>query len=76
MRSYKERWYGGTDMRVVPQWAEDNGIVPDLTVIFTDGWTPYPTAVEGDLLWVIPEGTPECTYPTIGDVLEVEERHG
>ena len=55
---------GGTDMREITRWCNENAPDADACVIFTDGWTPYPK--EGDeevpTLWVLtepPHGTPD-----------------
>lgn len=48
---------GGTDMREITNWCNDNAPDADTCVIFTDGWTPYPD--EGEelvpTLWVLTE---------------------
>ena len=35
---------GGTDYTCVAQWLEDNSLVPDITVVLTDGYVCWPDA--------------------------------
>jgi predicted metal-dependent peptidase len=57
----KNRWCGGTDMRKIIDWVNDEGIEPDVCIVLTDGYTPYPESAPCDLLWVITDkgGMPE-----------------
>lgn len=61
---------GGTDMRQVVEWIEDNEINADLCCILTDGWTPYPETSPCPLVWAITESGHE---PPLGDVVVIEE---
>lgn len=62
---------GGTDMRAVTQWVEDEGLEPDVCIIFTDGYTPYPEAVPCDTVWAITTG--QVAPEECGLTLHVED---
>ena len=48
------RGNGGTDMRVIGQWLRDKEISPSLTIVLTDGYTPFPSSIEPSkrVVWV------------------------
>lgn len=63
------RWCGGTDMRAVTRWTEEHCDDADVVIIFTDGYTPFPTEAPCDVLWVFttdatkdPDGVGEVFY--------------
>lgn len=64
------RWCGGTDMRAVTQWADDayDGDV-DVTIIFTDGFTPFPTEACSDVLWVFTEEGVKLDSDAVGEAI-------
>lgn len=45
---------GGTDMRKIDAWLRENDVRPDMTIILTDGMTPWPTneGNSAEVLWV------------------------
>ena len=51
---------GGTDMRSINKWVDENAPEADACVIFTDGLTPYPEKNEEEIptLWVITNKLP------------------
>jgi predicted metal-dependent peptidase len=44
---------GGTDMREVFNWINDEGIEPACVVVLTDGYTPFPTQEDFPTIWAI-----------------------
>lgn len=45
---------GGTDMREIFNWVENNDVNPDVLCIFTDGHTPYPDdEPDYPVIWVM-----------------------
>jgi len=44
---------GGTDMTQIFRWVEDNDIEPEVTVILTDGYTPYGDDPGRDVVWAM-----------------------
>lgn len=60
---------GGTDMRAITQWIEDNNVERDVCCILTDGWTPFPQETPCSLVWAITESdeTPPC-----GEVVKID----
>ncbi|HAW44955.1 MAG TPA: hypothetical protein DCW60_01200 [Sutterella sp.] len=50
------KMYGGgaTDMRQIGQWVKTECVDdPDITIIFTDGYTPFPEVEDVETLWLI-----------------------
>lgn len=62
---------GGTDMGAVTRWIEDEGLEPDVCIIFTDGYTPYPDDVPCDTVWAITSG--QVAPEECGVTLHVED---
>ena len=60
---------GGTDMRKIFEYVEENNIRPEAIVVLTDGFTPYPTESRFKSLWAITD--PHTTSP-IGSTIHVE----
>lgn len=60
---------GGTDMREIFRWIDDEEISPEAVVILTDGWTPYPDEEEYPTLWAITPG--DCPMPETGEVVRI-----
>lgn len=60
---------GGTDMREIVAWIEEQNIEPDVCCILTDGYTPFPESSPCPLVWAITtdEGNPPC-----GDVVRID----
>jgi predicted metal-dependent peptidase len=76
----KPKGGGGTDMREIFKWLVKNEKKPDVIVILTDGYTPFPeaTEVEGSkVMWVISEqGISESEfekYQNIGEFVKMEK---
>lgn len=44
---------GGTDMRVALQYIDKQGLNPNVVIVLTDGYTPYPTELSKPTLWAI-----------------------
>ena len=44
---------GGTDMVEGFNYMEQNGINPELTIVFTDGYTPFPDRLSHPAIWCI-----------------------
>ena len=44
---------GGTDMRKIFSYVEDNNLRPDVVIVLTDGMTPFPDALAVRSLWAI-----------------------
>ena len=76
IEAQQNRWCGGTDMREVVHWAENNCPDADLVVVFTDGWTPFTENGETllDVLWVMTEKDGYKNYGSnaTGDALFTE----
>ena len=51
---------GGTDLVRALEYITDNKLAPDIVLVLTDGWTPYPKSIEQPVLWAI---TTEVTAP-------------
>lgn len=68
--SRHNRWCGGTDMCAVTEWADEtyDGDV-DVTIIFTDGYTPFPTEACSDVLWVFTEEGVKLDSDAVGEVI-------
>lgn len=64
------RWCGGTDMCAVTQWAEEHCDDAEVTIIFTDGYTPTPSEACTDVLWVVTTDT-ELPSDTVGEVIRL-----
>lgn len=62
------RWYGGTHMPAIFEWAEENDIEPDACLIFTDMYTDFGEAPNYPVLWC---ATTEHTAPW-GETIRVE----
>lgn len=52
---------GGTDMRCALDYINQNGIDPQVVVVLTDGYTPWPVTLKQPTLWAIT--TPHITAP-------------
>lgn len=65
----KPKGGGGTDMRQCFTWLKKNGHRPDVVVILTDGYTPFPESQAMKTLWVISENgiSPEQFNENIGE---------
>lgn len=61
---------GGTDMTRIFDWIEDEGIEPDVCIVFTDGYTPYPDETPCDTVWAIT--TPVSAPEEAGLTLHIE----
>lgn len=61
---------GGTDMREITTWAERNRPDAELVIILTDGYTPYPTDCDHEVLWVIKGSN---ITPPVGEAIYMEE---
>lgn len=61
---------GGTDMRVALKYFRDNNIKPEAIVVLTDGYTPFPDALDCPTLWAITE--PRIQAP-VGVTIHVED---
>ncbi len=48
----RNRWYGGTDMREVFRWQEENAPDAELAVVFTDGYTLFDDEESVETVWV------------------------
>lgn len=70
IRPAENRWCGGTDMRVITDWASKLDELPDVVVILTDGYTPVPERYDGGLFWVVT--TPINTDGWIGKVFRLD----
>lgn len=46
---------GGTDMRTIFKYLDDNNIKPEAVVVLTDGMTPWPETLQYPTLWAITE---------------------
>ena len=46
---------GGTDMRKALDFIEKNNLDPEVVIVLTDGYTPYPTTLAKPTLWAITE---------------------
>lgn len=44
---------GGTDMTRIFQWLHDKDVDPEVTVVLTDGYTPYGDEPGHDVLWAM-----------------------
>lgn len=44
---------GGTDMRVALDFIDKQGLNPNVVIVLTDGYTPYPTELKRPTLWGI-----------------------
>ena len=44
---------GGTDMRTIFKYLDDNNIKPEAVVVLTDGYTPWPETLPYTTLWAI-----------------------
>ena len=44
---------GGTDLRAIFSWLEENHIEPKGMAILTDAYTPFPEAPTYPVLWVL-----------------------
>lgn len=47
---------GGTDVREVFKYIEERGLPNECVVVMTDGYTPWPTSVQGGVLFLINSG--------------------
>lgn len=77
--SFKAKGGGGTDMRTIFSWLDENDKNTNTIVIFTDGWTPWikPEDVKGrNILWVISSnGIEENRFPEgIGEFIPLKSR--
>ena len=69
LRDIKElKGGGGTDMRVVFDYAKDKNLNPEAVLILTDGYTPFPDSTPMPSLWAI---TTEVRSP-VGITIHVE----
>jgi len=60
---------GGTDMREVFRWIEQEGIDPECVIILTDGYTPFPTEEQYPTVWAV---TTDVAVPEgIGQVVRI-----
>ena len=67
----KNRWCGGTDMCAIHQWVDDNDVEPDVVVVLSDMYTPFPDKVDVDTVWV---STTDMDAPAnLGPTLHVNE---
>ena len=66
---------GGTDMREITNWCNNNAPDADTCVIFTDGWTPYPDEGEETVptLWVLTESRDRAPDYVNSIEFEIEE---
>ena len=71
LKSQKNRWCGGTDMRAIHQWMDDNDVEPDVCVVFSDMYTPFPDEVHVETLWV--STTDRSAPASLGETLFAEE---
>jgi len=46
---------GGTDMRVIGEYCDKMAEAPDVCIIFTDGYTPFPERENTETIWVVTE---------------------
>lgn len=60
---------GGTDMRVAFDYIEKNNIKPEVVIVCTDGYTPFPVSCNYKSLWLIT--TQGITSP-VGSTINVE----
>lgn len=44
---------GGTDMTQIFRWQHENGVDPEITVVLTDGYTPYGEDPGHDVIWAM-----------------------
>ena len=60
---------GGTDMRKIFEYVDNNNLKPEAIVVLTDGYTPFPTHSNYKSLWAITSR--DITSP-IGSTIHVE----
>lgn len=61
---------GGTDLRSIFHWIDDQGLEPDVLVVLTDMYTPFPSeAPSYSTLWV---STSRVDTAPFGDVIQYE----
>jgi predicted metal-dependent peptidase len=80
---YKALGGGGTDMTKCFTWINKNAPENELIVIFTDGYTPFPTKKlvgNRNVLWVISSGgldaekvVKQWNGEAIGEVIKIDE---
>ena len=62
---------GGTDMRKALDYIDENRLEPQVVVVLTDGYTPWPTELKCPTLWAIT--TPGLNAP-VGTSIHVNTR--
>ncbi len=65
------RWHGGTDMCAVTRWVDEQDEDTDVCVIFTDGYTPFPTEASCDVIWVFTSDM-KLDDAAVGEVIYLE----
>lgn len=60
---------GGTDMRKIFTYIEENNIKPEAVVVLTDGETPFPDEVKYPTLWAI---TSKRITSPVGSTIHIE----
>jgi predicted metal-dependent peptidase len=65
---------GGTDMPVAFKHIEDNGLVSDVVILLTDGFTPWPEDHGYPVIFVITQNFDEKSGPQFGHIVRLDKK--